>query len=696
MNLPMPKAEKIPQKYVNHGKDRVDNYSWLRDENWQKFIHGELDFKNEKIKKYIEEENNYTQKLMEENKGLKEELYKEILGRVKEDDTTYPSQRGDYFYYQKEEKGKNYPILCRKKGSLESKEEIYFDVNKEAEGKKLFIVDRKSPSPDNNFFAYMFNTSGSLERTLKIRDLKTGKDLPWEISNTNGSFVWHNNNTDLFYIERHPDNGRGQIVYKINILKGPESKEIIFQKPQELDYMFMGIRKTCSKRFLLISPSNSSSNVTYFLDLENESSPKLIAPVEKEVQYSVEHFDDSFYFLTNNKGANNFKVMRSLISNPQKENWEIYIKEREDIFIEGFSITNKHLILESQNNSKALPEIETHHLITGDKKVIKMDQEAYSLFYQGAYDFEAKEVRYSFQSPCLPNQTIDLNLETGEKVIRKTKEVPNFNPDLYETKRVFAPSHDGKEIPLTLLYKKGLKLDGKAPALVYAYGSYGYSMPAYFSQQRFSLIERGFIYAIAHIRGGSDKGHNWYLDGKLDKKINTFKDYISCCEYLIDKNYSSKGNIVGNGGSAGGLLMGAVANMKPEIFKSIILDVPFVDVINTITDDTLPLTPPEWEEWGNPILNEQDFDYIMSYSPYDNVSSQNYPHLLFNSGISDEQVTYWEPTKMVAKLRELKKDNNFLFLNMKMHAGHSGATKRYEWIEDEAFNYAFVLKCFLN
>jgi len=695
MSLIPPKAKIIPQTLENHGIKRIDNYAWMRDTNWQKFISGEMEFNNDEVRKYLEDENTYTQKTMDSEKEVQGDIYKEILGRIKEDDSSYPHQQNNYFYYSREEKGKNYSILCRKKDSLDSPEEVYFDVNKEAEGKKLFILSQREPSPDNHYFAYMYNTTGSMERTLKVRDLQTGKDLSWEIPNTNGNFVWNQTGPELFYIERHPETGRGQKIYKINIHQGPESKTLIFEKPQELDYMFMGIQKTSSKRFLLISPSNSSSNVTYILDLETpDSTPTLVAPVEKEIQYHLEHFEDSFYIRTNDQSANSFKIMKTRIDLPQKENWEEFLPERKNVYLENFSITNKHLILETQNNKVALPQIETMHLETNDKKVIKMDQEAYSLIYQGAYDFNAKEVRFFFQSPSSPSQTIDYNLETGEKFIRKIKEVPNFNPDLYEVKRVFAPAHDGEQIPLTLLYKKGLKLDGQAPAFVYAYGSYGYSMPAYFSQSCFSLVDRGFVHAIAHIRGGSDKGHTWYLDGKLDKKLNTFKDYLSCCDYLIEKNYTHKGHIIGNGGSAGGLLMGAAVNMRPDIFRGVILDVPFVDVINTITDDTLPLTPPEWEEWGNPILNKDDFNYIMSYSPYDNVTAKEYPNLLFNSGISDEQVTYWEPTKMVAKLRELKKDKNTLLLHMKMHAGHAGASKRYEWIEDEAFNFAFVLKCF--
>lgn len=690
-----PQASKVDHIIEQHGQTRNDQYAWLRDENWQKFIYGELEFKNPEVKKYIDEENDYTNGFYEEHKPLQEKLYKEILGRIKEDDSSYPDKYKEYYYYRREEKGKNYPIYCRKKGSLEAAEEIYFDVNKEAEGLELFIVGQKEVSPCNKYFAYAFNTTGSLERTIKIRDLATGKDLDWEISDTNGSFEWSNDGQSLYYVKRDPDSGRGKTIYKMNIHKGPESSKLLYEKPAELDRMFMGLNKTTSERFLQIELSNSSSNQIHFIDLDSDSDEIFLhAPVTSEVQYSVEHFEDSFYILTSKDGATNSKLMRTPINNFSEENWEEVIPESQTHFLEGHYIYCHHLILDARNNEKALNELWVRDLKTGVQKSIQMNQAAYDLSFSGSSEFESETVRFTLESPVTPYQTIEYNLNTEEQKVLKIKEVPTFDPSQYELKRIFAPAHDGELIPLTVFHKKGLELNGENPAFVYSYGSYGFSMPAWFNQGLYSLIDRGFVATFAHIRGGSDKGHAWYLDGKLKKKKNTFLDFISCCEHLVNEKYTKAGKIAANGGSAGGLLMGAITNMRPDLFKSIVADVAFVDMINTISDESLPLTPPEWEEWGNPIKNKDDFDYMMSYSPYDNIEAKNYPNMLYNSGISDEQVTYWEPTKMVAKLRELKTDENLLLLNMKMHAGHAGASKKYEWVEDKAKTFTFVLSTF--
>jgi len=431
------------------------------------------------------------------------------------------------------------------------------------------------------------------------------------------------------------------------------------------------------------------------MDLKEDSPvPTLVSPLKKGIEYLVEHGGDNLYMLTNLGGAQNFKILRSTNLDLENLSWEEFIPENDSVFIDNFSIYNDFMILETRNNELALPQLQIHNIKTRDNKIVKMDKQAYSLNFKGADDFNETKVRFYYQSPKGPLKTMDLDLKTGEQTVRKTQEVPNFDEGNYEVKRVYAPAHDGEEIPLTLLYKKGTPLNGSAPAYVYSYGSYGYSLPTNFSQPVLSLVDKGFIHVIAHIRGGSDKGYGWYLDGKMKNKLNTFKDFISSCEYLIKKKYTSLGNIVAHGGSAGGLLMGVVANMRPDLFKAVVADVPFVDMINTISDASLPLTPPEWEEWGNPIKNKDEFEYMMGYSPYDNIATQRYPNMLFNSGISDEQVTYWEPTKMVAKLRELKTDENLTLLNIKMHEGHSGASKRYEWIKEKAFTYAFILKCF--
>lgn len=686
-----PVAPKRPKSITQHGQTRVDNYAWLRDANWKDFIKGQLNFADPEVKKYLEQEAAYTEKMMASTKDLQEKLYQEILGRIREDDETYPFPRNEFFYYQRTEKGKNYPILCRKKGSIENPEECYFDVNKEAEGKALFILGRTSPSPDNRHLAYAYNLTGSMERTIKVRNLETGKDLDWSIEDTTGDFFWVDTET-LMFVERGPES-RGQKVYEVSLAEGPQKMRLVFDKPSELNNMFLGINHTTDRQYHILEMMSGGTSLLYFKKKEEAKFREYLRG-ENDISYSLEHRDGQFYILTNEGEHHNYLVYQTPAAKPARENWQVFLPERDNVYLKGFEIYGRKLVLVRKNNELAIPELSIVDLDTKNEKVVKMEDEAYTLSLLGAYDPNSPTVRASLESPRHPSQDLEIDLGTGQVKVLHTKEVPNFDPKNYELKRLFASGHDGAKIPLTVLYKKGFKQDGSAPAFVYGYGSYGMGMPAFFSPAIFSLVDRGFVYVVAHIRGGDEKGYEWYLDGKLKKKMNTFRDFISSCEYLIQQKYTSKGQIAINGGSAGGLLMGAVTNMAPDLFKAVVADVAFVDVINTISDETLPLTPPEWEEWGNPITSQEDFQYMMQYSPYDNIEKKPYPAMLYNSGISDEQVTYWEPAKMVAKLREHKTDNNLLLLHIKMHAGHAGASKRYEAIRDKAFSYAFVLEQF--
>lgn len=692
MTLSAPKAKKIAHEINQLGEKRVDYYHWLRDKNWQSFIKGDLNFHNPKIKEYLDNEVAYTEYKMRDTKDIQDKIYQELILRVNESDETYPLKYKEYFYYTKEFKELNYPIFCRKKNSLDSEEEVYFDVNEEAKGKKLFQLKAGAISPNNRFYAYAYNLTGSMSGTIKVRDLKTGRDFSWEIPNTTASLAWDQDSEHLFYVLRD-STGRGKAVYKINIFKGLGSKKLIFDKPKDRQAMFMGVRLSTSERFLSIFLSDQGSNEIYLLDLENEKRGlRLLASSENGVNYYFTHAGDHIYILTNHDKATDFKVMRTTLDKIEKENWTLYLSEQEGFYKDSISGFKDYLVLEIKNNNKALSEILVINLKTGLKKKIAMKEDAYSIYFKGAMDYDTQNVRYYYQSPLTPKQTIDYDLESGESKIKKIKNIPHYKKDDYELKREFATGHDGEKIPLTIIYKKDLKLDGTNRVFQYAYGSYGFGMPASFNSKRIPLLERGFIYVIVHPRGGDDKGHKWYLDGKMMNKKNTFLDFISASKHLIKQGYTSKKKIVANGGSAGGLLMGAVANMAPELYCSIVADVPFVDVLNTISDESLPLTPPEWLEWGNPITNKEHYDYIKSYSPYDNVKAQAYPSMLFNSGISDEQVTYWEPTKMVAKLRELRTDDNLLLLNMKMHSGHAGASKKHESLKEFAFDVAFILK----
>ncbi|KEQ19516.1 S9 family peptidase [Endozoicomonas numazuensis] len=694
-----PVASKKPYEIVQHGIRRVDDYHWLRDENWQKFIAGDLDFADPAVLEHIQSENAYKDELMKGYKDVEETLYGEVLSRIKEDDESWPYKEGDYFYYSREEKGKDYPILCRKQGSRKAAEEIYFDINKEAEGKELYIFGASGTNVNQTHFAYSFNLTGSMEKTVRVRDLNTGQDLDWEFPNSNGSFLWHGN--EHLYIVERDESGRGRDVYKVNIHSGVAEKELIFSKPEAYDNMFLSLSRTNDREYFMIHLDSGSTHVVYLADRKSDQFEKF-AVGENDVSFSLEHYRGDFYILTNQGGANDFKVMKcptdSQVADASakwaQENWLEFIPEQKNLCLSSIHFYSHFLVVERKNNQNVLDEVVVMDMNSKAFSTLSMPDEAYCLEFYGDWDHKATVVRLDYDSPIAPNTVFELNLESSALTEVYRKDVPNFDSSLYEVKREFAQARDGQQIPLTIIYRKGTKRDGSNKAMVYGYGSYGYGMSAGFSSPKFSLIDRGFVYVIAHIRGGDDKGYDWYLNGKMQHKMNTFNDFIDGCEHLIDRNYTTKGQISINGGSAGGLLMGAVTNLRPDLFGCVVADVAFVDVINTISDASLPLTAPEWEEWGNPITSKEDFEYISGYSPYDNVEAKDYPPMLYNSGISDEQVTYWEPAKMVAKLRALKTDDHPLILNMKMHAGHAGASKRYEWIEDIAFDYAFILKCF--
>lgn len=703
-----PTCKKIPLEITQHGQTRTDNYAWLRDENWKEIVSGNIEFKNKDILDYIEKENAYKDYVMQKHKPLEKKLYGEILSRIREDKESYPLREGGYYYFEREKKGENYSYLCRFKHndrfnnlpanydfSAEKKTaDVYFDLNKEAHGNKLYSFRDSDTNKSNTHFAYMYNLSGSLECSLKVRDLSSGEDLPWKIENTTGSFQWVNED-EIYYAERD-EFSRGKKVYKINIHEGPDSKKLVFTKPDEFNGTYLGIGESTDEKYMFITLSSGSTQVTYISQRGTDKFEHFITGTD-DVIYSVEHFEGNFYILTN-EDAEDFKIMKCPAekSGWDRSNWMPFLDERPGRCLNEIHVYSNYMAVECKNNEIGLPEIEVLNLKEEKQKpqTIKMPENAYTLSFWGSWDFNSENVKIHFNTPISPSQIYELNLSTKSLTLLHTEPCPNFDSNKYVLKREFAKASDGNEIPVTIIHLKSLKLDGSNPAFVYGYGSYGSGMPAYFSSTRFSLIDRGFVYCIAHIRGGDEKGNSWYLDGKMDTKKNTFTDFIDSCDHLIQGGYTSKGKIAANGGSAGGLLMGAVTNMRPDLFKAVIADVAFVDVVNTISDETLPLTPPEWEEWGNPIESKDDFEYILSYSPYENIEKKDYPSMLYNSGISDEQVTYWEPTKMVAKLRELKTDNNNLLLNMKMHAGHAGASKKYEWIEEIAFNFTFVLSEF--
>lgn len=673
-----------------HGHERQDPYAWLRDDNWRAIVAGDRTFANPEVAAYLQAEVAYTKAMTANQEGLRRTIYAEILGRIKEDKTSCPFAKGDYYYYRREVKGSNYPLYCRKYQSLSAPEEVYFDVNAEAAHHALFSMRAAATNPSGDVFAYAYNLTGSLEATIAFRDLTTGTDLATEITGTNGYFEWLNDD-QLYFVERD-DRGRGKNVYLWDRHR-PDQRQLVFTKPADCDDMYLGIGMTTDRQFITLNLHSGSTQIKYVAANDGGHKFHLLARGDDDITFTIDHHKGRFYVCTNDAGAADFQILSCPADHRYfgREHWRTLIPEEPGLCLEDVHAYGHYLVIEAKNTQEALNELVVLDLTTMSRNQVAMPDEAYALDFWGAWDPNSTTVDISYTTPTISQQVYSLELSNQQLTLRYEEPTPNFDGDQYTVKRRQVRARDGSLVPVTIVHRRDLVLDGNNPAFVYGYGAYGHGMAAHFSRGVLSLIDRGFVYAIAHIRGGDDRGYQWYLDGKMQQKKNTFYDFLDCCQYLVDENYTRRGHITANGGSAGGLLMGAVTNMDPGMFRCVVADVAFVDVVNTICDASLPLTPPEWEEWGNPITSAEDYHYMLSYSPYDNVSAQDYPAMLFNSGISDEQVTYWEPTKMVAKLRHMKTDNNLVLLNMRMESGHAGASKRYEWIEESAFDYAFIL-----
>ena len=685
---PIAKREPVTTEQV--GRTRSDPYHWMKDDNWQKVMRDPSVLRQD-IHDYLVEENAYTKTVLEDpTTSLRETLLEEMRGRIKEDDSSVPSKDGPYAYYVRYREGGEYPIYARKAAddafNADAAETILFDGDKEAEGESYFSIRGLDQSPDHKLLATAIDTQGSEYYTIAVRNIETGESIGEPIEGTYGSFVWGANSDLLYWVERD-ENGRPTAVFQRNLATGADVE--IYREPDP--GFFVGVGKTESDEFITIETGGHTSGETYVFPADAVTpEPMLIAPRKEDEEYSITHWNDAFYILTNADGAVDFKLMKAPIDKPGRENWEEVIPHRPGTLILGIDAHKDYLTrLEREN---ALPRIVIRERTSGDEHTIAMDEAAYDLNLSSAGEFDSTVMRYEYDSPAVPDQTYDYDMATRERTLRKTREVPSgHNPDDYVVERIMAPAWDGETIPVTVLRRKDTPVDGSAPVLLNGYGSYGITIPASFSTSRLSLVDRGFIYAIAHIRGSQAKGYQWYLDGKLKKKENTFKDYVSAGRYLVDNGYGSTGRVVGYGGSAGGLLMGAAANMDPELFGGIIAAVPFVDVINTMSDESLPLTPPEWPEWGNPLTSAEDYDTILAYSPYDQVTDQDYPAMLITGGLSDPRVTYWEPTKWAAKLRHDAPNGGPYFLRINMDAGHGGSTGRFEGLKESAVEYAFVL-----
>ena len=675
-----PLAAVRPVELEKHGDVRVDDYYWLRERDDPDVI------------AYLEAENAYTAAQMAHTEALQERLFEEIKGRIVEDDESVPYRLDGYFYYVRMETGKAYPIYCRKKASPDRRtvtgdEEILVDVNGLAEGEGFMAVRGVRPSRSQQLLVFGMDNVGRRFYTLRFKDLRTGELLPDTIPETTGSAYFAADNQTVFYSKQHPETLRSYRVYRHHLGTDPADDVLVYEEPDETFYM--GLGQTKSREYLLIASTQTlRTEYRYLRADEPEGEFQVFHPREGELEYYVDHAGDRFYIRTNRDGRN-FHLMSTPASATGKENWQEIVPHRDDVFLEGFEVFKEHLVVAERRSG--LVHLRIRRWDGSDEHEIDVGEPAYVAYPTTNLEFGTDLVRYAFSSPRTPRSTFDYDMETRERVLLKQEKVlGGFDPADYETERLHAPARDGEMVPVSLVYRRGLKKDGSNPVLLYAYGSYGASMDAGWSSERVSLLDRGFVYAIAHVRGGQELGYRWYELGKLLNKKNTFTDFIDSAEFLMTQGYTSPEHLYARGGSAGGLLMGAIVNMRPELFNGVIAAVPFVDVITTMLDASIPLTSGEWDEWGNP-QDRRSYDYMLSYSPYDNVEAKEYPNLLVTTGLHDSQVQYWEPAKWVAKLRAKKTGDQRLLLKTNMEAGHGGASGRYRRYRETAFDYAFLL-----
>jgi len=675
-NMRLPVAKKIAKELTIHGDTRIDNYFWLNDRN------------NPEVISYLETENNYTDEVMKDTKDLQEKLYNEIIGRIKQTDESVPYRDNGYYYYTRFEEGKEYPVYCRKKGSLEAEEEILLDGNKMAEGHSYFQIGGIRISPDNEIMAYSIDTVSRRKYTLYFKNLKTGEIYDETIPVTTGGGAWANDNKTYFYTQKDEETLRSHKIFKHKLGTSVIKDSEIYHEADET--FGTTVYRTKSDRYIIIASYSTLSNEYRFVDAANPDDDfKIIQPRTKDLEYSVDHVGDYFYIITNYQ-AKNFRLMKTPVSRTSLENWQEVIPHRDSVMLEDIEIFKKYLVVSERKNG--LTHLRVINWKTDQEYYVDFGEEVYTAGVSMNPEFDTDILRYGYTSLTTPVSTFDFNMNTKERQLMKQQEVVgDFDPANYEAKRLYATAKDGIQIPISLVYRKGMQLNGKNNALLYGYGSYGHTIDPYFSSVRLSLLDRGFVFAIAHIRGGQINGRQWYEDGKLLKKKNTFTDFNACAEKIIEDRYTSPEHLYAMGGSAGGLLMGAIINLQPELYKGVIAAVPFVDVVTTMLDESIPLTTGEFDEWGNP-KDKTYYEYIKSYSPYDNVQKMAYPNLLVTTGLHDSQVQYWEPAKWVAKLRDTKTDNNILLLHTNMEAGHGGASGRFRQYHETALEYAFLLK----
>jgi len=674
-SMEAPVAAKKAKELTKHGQTRIDNYYWLRER------------ENPEVISYLEAENAYRESVMIGTEQFQKDLFDEIVGRIKQDDESVPYKENGYFYYARYEEGKEYPIFCRKKESLEAPEEIMANVNEMAEGYSYYQLGGLNVSPDNRYVALGVDTVSRRKYTIHIKDLETGKMLEDQIPLTTGSASWASDSRTLFYTQKDDETLRSKAIFRH--VRGSDASDDVLVYEEQDETFGTSVYKTKSKEYMVIGCYSTLTSEFRVLPADDpEGAFKVIQPRVRGLEYDVSHYGKHFYVITN-LDATNFRLMKTPVNLTEKENWVEVIAHRDDVFLQGLEIFKGFLVL--QERKEGLSQLRVMPWDGSEEHYIEMGEEVYSANISVNPEFDSQLLRYRYSSLTTPNSVYDYHMESREKTLKKQNEVlgGTFDPANYEAKRIYATADDGKQIPMSIVYRKGVDLNGNNPTLLYGYGSYGYTMDPSFRSDRLSLLDRGYIFAIAHIRGSQVYGRPWYEDGKLLKKKNTFTDFNDCAEQLIKENYTSSGHLYALGGSAGGLLMGAVINLQPELYNGVIAAVPFVDVVTTMLDEDIPLTTSEYDEWGNP--NEKEYyEYMLSYSPYDQVEAREYPNLLVTTGLHDSQVQYWEPAKWVAKLRDMKTDNNQLLMYCNMETGHGGASGRFEQYKETAMEYAFL------
>ena len=682
-----PQTEQRPHADTRHNITRIDEYGWLRADNWQEVFRNPAAL-DPAIRSHLKAENAYQTALMEDTAELRKKLFAEMKGRIKEDDSTVPMKDGPYAYGSSFKLGGEQPRYFRipRDGGPE---QIILDGDHEAEGKAYFRLGGVDHSSDHRRLLWAFDDKGSEFFTLRVRDIGAGSDLDDQVLDTGGSGVWSASNDGFFYT-RLDANHRPSKIFFHDIGIESSGDRLIYEESDP--GFFMNVGGTRSNEWIFISINDHETSEYRILSADDPlATPRVVSPRETGLQYDLEEGGDVFFILTNADGAKDFKIVTAPVSDPSRANWRDLVPHQPGRLI--LSILSFKDFLVRLERKDGLPRIVVRDRKSGEEHLIAFDEEAFSLGLAGAYEYDTDVMRFIYSSMTTPAQVFDYNMHSRERVLLKTQEVPSgHDPEQYVTRRLMAPSHDGELVPVSLIHHRDTPLDGSAPCLLYGYGSYGMTIPAAFNTNCLSLVDRGFVYAIAHVRGGKDKGYSWYEDGKREKKTNTFHDFIAAARHLVAENYTAHDRIVAQGGSAGGMLMGAIANMAPEAFGAIIAEVPFVDVLTTMLDDSLPLTPPEWPEWGNPIQSEADYRTIAAYSPFDNVAALDYPPILAAAGLTDPRVTYWEPAKWVARLRARKAGDNPVLFKINMDAGHAGASGRFSRLEEIAFTYAFALK----